>query len=279
MNIQKLTGKNCLVTGASSGLGLEVSKQLCKLGAHVILLCHNKNKGHEAIKKIQIETPGASTDLMICDLSSIKSVNEFLEAFKRKYSKLHLLFNNAAVIKKQFTKTEDNIETMFHVNYLAPFILSNSLTNELKNTSSSRIINIGFPDEKYHLDFEDLQSQKKYSSLDSFFKTKLCVSYFSLELKKRLTKTNVEVINTDPGPGSFKSNIVREFPFVGFFKNLFAKPVKKVAENIIYLAFSNEIDLSSNNIFSGRKKQDLTDYWSDENIRQKLWSITESLTH
>ena len=119
------TGKNCLITGANSGLGFAVSKKFASMGANTILVCRNEEKGKNALLEIKKETPNASVDLMICDLASMKSIQSFIGDIKGKYSKLDLLFNNAAVMKRKRTVTEDGFEMMFQVNYLAPFILMN----------------------------------------------------------------------------------------------------------------------------------------------------------
>ena len=66
-------GKDCLITGANSGLGFAVSRRFARGGAHTILLCRNKERGEEAVRTIERETPNASVDLMICDLASIES--------------------------------------------------------------------------------------------------------------------------------------------------------------------------------------------------------------
>ena len=120
------SGKNCLITGANSGLGFAVSKRFANMGANTIMLCRSKEQGENAVLEIRRETPNASVDLMICDLASMKSLQSFIEDFKAKYSQLDALFNNAAVMKRKRTVTEDGFEMMFQVNYLAPFILMNS---------------------------------------------------------------------------------------------------------------------------------------------------------
>jgi NAD(P)-dependent dehydrogenase (short-subunit alcohol dehydrogenase family) len=121
------SGKNCLITGANSGLGFAVSRKFARRGAHTILLCRDIARGEEAVQMILQETPNASVDLMICDLSSMDSMQSFITDFKAKYSRLDILLNNAAVMKRKRTVTEDGFEMMFQVNYLAPFMLMNSL--------------------------------------------------------------------------------------------------------------------------------------------------------
>ena len=72
-------------------------------------------------------------------------IHSFNEVFKGKYSKLDILYNNAAVMKQKRTVTEDGYEMMFQVNYLASFILMKSFLELLKNSSSPIIINNGRP--------------------------------------------------------------------------------------------------------------------------------------
>ncbi|UCE41743.1 MAG: SDR family NAD(P)-dependent oxidoreductase, partial [Candidatus Aminicenantes bacterium] len=110
-----LSGKICLITGANTGLGLAVSKKFTNMSANTIMLCRNKEKGENAIHEIKKETPNASVELMICDLSSMTSIQSFIEEFKGKYSKLDILYNNAAVMKQKRTITEDGFEMMFQV--------------------------------------------------------------------------------------------------------------------------------------------------------------------
>ncbi|MFC1989547.1 SDR family NAD(P)-dependent oxidoreductase [Chloroflexota bacterium] len=88
----EFSGKNCLITGANTGLRLAVSKRFADMGVNTILLCRNKEKGENAVLEIKKETPNASVELMICDLSSMKSIQSFIEDFKGKYSKLDILY-------------------------------------------------------------------------------------------------------------------------------------------------------------------------------------------
>ena len=194
--------------------------------------------------------------------------------FEENHSKLDILFNNAAVMKQKRNVTEDGFETMFQVNYLAPFMLATSLLDPLKSSSSAQIINIAVPSDKYRLDFEDLQFSRSYKAFSAFFKTKLCLLFSSLELSRRLEGTVIKVTIADPGP--FKSNLVREVPF-GWIKNLFSGTVDRAADNIIFLATSDEVRATSGKIFVKKQERPLTPYWSDTSISERLWSVTESL--
>lgn len=272
-----LSGKNCLITGANTGLGLAVSKKIVKMGANTIMLCRNKEKGENAVLEIRNEIPNASVELMICDFSSMKSIQNFIEEFKGKHQKLDLLFNNAAVMKKKRTVTEDGFEMMFQVNYLAPFILMNSFLELLENGSSPFIINICRPEHKVRLDMDDLQFSEKYSMWSSFFKTKLCLVFASLEFSRRHEDDGISVTMIDPGSRPFKSELVRDRPLVGWFKNLFSAPVDEAAEYVLYHITSDEAKNKNGKVFKGKQDWPLSEYWKETGISQRLWSDTESL--
>jgi NAD(P)-dependent dehydrogenase (short-subunit alcohol dehydrogenase family) len=268
------TGKNCLITGANSGLGFAVANRFAALGADTILVCRNKDKGEKAIIKIKSDLPNASVELMICDLSSIKSIKGFIKEFKDKYSKLDILYNNAAVMKQKRMVTEDGFEMMFHVNFLAPFILMNSLLDLLKNGSTPFIINNGRPADKLRLEMDDLQFIKNYSMYDCFFKTKLCLLFSTIELSRRPESDGITVTMIDPGP--FKSDLVRDVPIIGFLKNLFSAPVEKAAENILYHIASDNVEVINGKVFKEKEEKPLTEYWKDTSISREVWNYAES---
>ena len=270
-----LSGKNYLITGATSGLGLAVTKIIANMGVNTIMLSRTRDEGEKALLEVKKEISNASLDLMFCDLASMSSIQNFIKDFKGKYSSLDLLFNNAAVMKQKRTVTEDGFEMMFQVNYLAPFILMKSFLELLKNSSSHQIINNGRPADKYRLDFDDLQFSKNYHMYDSFFQTKLCLLFASLELSRRQKSDDIVVTMADPGP--FKSKLVRDVPLVGWVKNLFSAPVEKAAENIMFVITSQEANKNSGKVYKEKQEYPLTPIWQDTNVSERLWSITETM--
>jgi len=270
-----LSKKTCLITGANTSLGFAVAERCAAQGAVTILVCRNWEKGENAIHQIKRDIPNASAELMICDLSSLKSIQSFISDFKLKYSKLDILYNNAAVMKRKRTVTEDGFEMMFQVNYLAPYILMNSFLELLKKGSSPYIINNGRPADKLRLDMDDLQFAKSYHMYHSFFKTKLCLLFATLELSGRPESDGITVTMIDPGP--FKSELVRDVPLMGWVKNLFSAPVDKAAENILYHVTSDEAKDKNGKVFREKQEKPIIEYWKDTGIRERVWSVTESL--
>jgi NAD(P)-dependent dehydrogenase (short-subunit alcohol dehydrogenase family) len=109
----ELSGKTCLVTGASSGLA--AAKKFAAGGANVALLCRDVQKGENAREEIRIETPCASLELSYCDLASLASIENFIREFKETHVRLDILFNNAAVMKTRRTLSGDGLELMFQI--------------------------------------------------------------------------------------------------------------------------------------------------------------------
>ena len=79
----------------------------------------------------------------------------------------------------------------------------------------------------------------------------------------------------DPGP--FKSDLVRDVPLMGWFKNLISSSVDKAAENILYHITSDEAENINGKVFKEKKEWPLSEYWEDTNVSERLWSVTESL--
>jgi NAD(P)-dependent dehydrogenase (short-subunit alcohol dehydrogenase family) len=267
--------KACIVTGANTGLGFEVAERLAARGADTTLLCRSRRKGEEAVARIGATSPNASVELAVCDLSSLSSIRDFVERYRDRHQKLDLLYNNAAVMKSERTETGDGFEMMFQVNYLAPFILMNSLLDLLKRGTSPFVINNGRPSYKLRLDMEDLQFKKKYSMYQSFFLTKLCLLFATLELARRQENGGVTVTMIDPGP--FKSELVRDKRLMGWFKNIISAPVEKAAENILFHINPEEAEAKHGRVFKEREDHPLSDYWADREYGVRLWSITEEM--
>jgi NAD(P)-dependent dehydrogenase (short-subunit alcohol dehydrogenase family) len=123
--------------------------------------------------------------------------------------------------------------------------------------------------------WDDLQFEKRYTMYQSFFLTKLCLLFATLELARRPGSDGVTVTMIDPGP--FKSELVREKRLMGWFKNLLSSSVEKAAENILYHIDPEEAESKHGRVFKEREEHPLSDYWRDPANGERLWSITEDL--
>jgi NAD(P)-dependent dehydrogenase (short-subunit alcohol dehydrogenase family) len=203
------------------------------------------------------------------------STQRFITDFKARYSTLDILLNNAAVMKRKRTVTQDGFEMMFQVNYLAPFILMNAFVGLLENSSSHQIINIALPAEDLRLNFDDLQFEETYNMFNSFFQTKLYLLMSSLEMSRR--HENDELTITLAVPGSFKSNLARDYFGLGWLRNLFLASVDSAAENILFVVELVEGQQRSPRLFEKREEKHLAPYWQDTEVSDRLRSVTEAL--
>jgi NAD(P)-dependent dehydrogenase (short-subunit alcohol dehydrogenase family) len=269
-----LSKKRILITGASSGLGLATAKKFAELGAHIILLCRNDDKGRNVIKTIKQAVPDAKLSLYIVDLSSFDSVNNFVKQIKEKYQRLDILINNAAVMKQKRTLTKDGFETMFQVNFLSPVLLMTKLFPLLNQSNCGQIINITLPSSKLRLDFNDMQFEKNYKSFDAFFLTKLALLLYSLKISRLASFDKIKITSAVPNTKPFKSDLGREAPFfVKIVKNLISIPVDNVIENMVYIVEHGINNRETGKIFEGKKIINPTDYWKNEEIQKKVYTL------
>jgi len=162
-----------MITGANSGIGKATAIGLAKLGAHLVLVCRSKEKAEEAIKEIKEKSGKESVDLFLADIASQKEIHNLVEEFKNKYEKLDVLINNAGVNLHKRTLTEDGIEITFAVNYLAQFMLSNLLFDNIKKGDPARIVNVASSVQSKSIDFENLNGEKNYGQLKAYALSKL----------------------------------------------------------------------------------------------------------
>lgn len=272
-----MNGKVCMITGASSGIGKTTAKGLAKLGATVVLVCRNKEKGNKTLEEIKSETGNDKISLLLADLSSQKSIRDLVDSFKTKYDKLDVLINNAGVIHNKRTVTEDGIETTFAVNHLAYFLLTNLLLDKLKAGSSSRIIIVASGLERQgKINFDDLQRENGYSGFGAYNQSKLANVLFTYELARRLKGTGITVNCLHPG--FVKTNLIRERRLVTFLIQPLQMTPEKGAETSIYLASSPEVEGVSGKYFVSKKETKSSKESYDESISKRLWEVSAELT-
>ena len=216
--VPELEGKIAIVTGSSSGIGFETTRVLADNGAEVIIAVRNKEKGDIAVQKIATQNSKANIKVMLLDLADLKSVKQFANNFKQKYSTLDLLINNAGVMMPPYGKTKDGFELQFGTNHLGHFALTGQLIEVLKNTSNSRIINVSSGAHNWgNIDFNDLSWQnRKYKASRAYGDSKLANLYFTYELKYRLKNNNSNLIVTAAHPGWTATELQRHSGVLAF---------------------------------------------------------------
>jgi len=195
-----IKGKTCLITGANAGIGKETATQIAALGAKVIMVCRNKEKGEKAKQEIIQATENKNVELLLCDLASLNDVKRFSEEFLTNHSNLHVLINNAGVFSMKRTITNDGYESTFAVNYLAHFYLTGLLLPLLKKSSPSRIINLSSDIHKfYKIKLKDPMLEKRYSGQQAYSNSKAAMILFTYKLVRKLGESEVTINAVNPG--------------------------------------------------------------------------------
>ena len=144
-----MTGKVCIVTGASAGIGKQTALGLARLGAAVVMLCRDRDRGEAARREIKQKSGNDTIELMICELGSQNSIRQFASEFKQRHDRLDVIINNAGVLLRERSLTQDGIETTFAINHLGYFLLTNLLLDLLKQSAPSRIVHVASAAHKY----------------------------------------------------------------------------------------------------------------------------------
>lgn len=273
--------KICMVTGATSGIGLVTAQVLAQQGATVIMVGRNPEKGTAIVARIQQETGNPAVEFILADLSVQAQVRRMVQEFRRRYSCLDVLINNAGGFFMKRQLSADGIELTFALNHLSVFLLTNLLLDTLKASVPARIVNVSSDAHKRaQINFKDLELERKYNGMKAYGQSKLAVVLFTYELERQLEGTQVTVNALHPGfvatnIGQNNGRLVKLFaPLI----RLMALSPKEGAETSIYLASSPDVAGVTGKYFGKKKAARSSPASYDETAAQRLWEISAEMT-
>ncbi|HZG78764.1 MAG TPA: oxidoreductase [Paenibacillus sp.] len=204
-------GKTVVVTGASSGIGLEAAKVLASKGADVVLAVRNAAKGEAAVRRIREAAPGANLQLLPLDLADLGSVRAFAAAYREaRGERLDLLINNAGVMIPPYGKTKDGFELQFGSNHLGHFALTGLLLPSLLAAGNgARVVTLtSIAARSGRIDFDNLDGSRGYGAMKFYSQSKLANLLFALELQRRLSAAGASAISVACHPGISTTNLM-----------------------------------------------------------------------
>jgi len=277
-----MESKVVLITGGTSGIGRAAATALAAMGAEVVVTGRSRERGELAVEEIRDTSGNARVSLMLADLAVQAEVRGLAEEFRERYDRLDVLVNNAGIIQSKRTETPDGIELTLAVNHLAPFLLTNLLLDLLKKSAPSRIITVSSEARRgAKIDFEDLQSERRYRPFKVYGMTKLANILFTYELAERLEGTGVVANSLHPGGVNTNfGNNNRSFGTLIFraFKPFMRTP-EQGADTVVYLAVSPEAGKMTGRHLTDRKVVFSFDDPHDEVVQKRLWEVSEALTN
>jgi len=280
MSSVNMNGKICLITGGNSGIGKATALGLAKMGATVVIVSRNKEKGETAMTDIIAKSGNKNVELIQADMSSQDSIHKLAEEFRARHEKLHLLINNAGVYLTKRSESEDGLESTFAINHLGPFLLTSLLVDILKASAPSRIVNVTSDAHKgAKIDFDDLQGEKRFSGWQAYGQSKLAMILFTHELAKKLEGTGVTVNSAHPGVArtNFAKNngglVMLGFRFLGIF---FISP-ESSAKRILYVATSPDLEGVTGKYFTKMHETRSSPESYDDDSARRLWLVSGQL--
>lgn len=276
-----LSGKVALVTGANVGIGKETAVALARAGARTLIACRDATKGAAAVDEIKRRSGNEQVELVSADFASFARTRAFGDEVRARVDRLHVLVNNAGLMLTSRALTEDGHETMFQTNHLGYFLTTHLLLPLLRAAGSARVVNVASAAHRgQRLELDDLDSERSFSPLGTYGRSKLCNVYFTYELAERLRGEPVTVnclhpgvVGTDFGQkerGIFRALVRLAHPFM--------MTPEAGAATQIHLATSPEVEGVAGQYFDKKRAVKSSRASYDVEVRRALWRESERLT-
>jgi len=276
-----MKGKTCVITGATDGIGLEAATRLGALGAGLVLVGRNREKGARALQRLRARVPGVSAELLYADLSRRDEILRLAPELLRAAPRIDVLLNNAGAFFARRDVTEEGLERTFALNHMGYFLLAHLLRERIIASAPARIVNVA-SGAHYNaiLDFDDLQCAERYSGWLAYQRSKLCNILFTRELARRLGGTGVTANCLHPGfvATSFGDNNRGFFRWgLGLAKRFTAISAERGAATPVYLASSAEVETISGRYFCECHEQAPSAAAQDDAAAARLWRESAKL--
>ncbi len=276
-----MKGSVCMVTGATSGIGKVTALRLAQQGTTVVVVGRSMEKSEATVRQIEQQTGNSSVEFMLADSSSQQDIRQLAEGFKRRYQRLDVLVNNAGAIMFSRQESVDGIEMTLALNHLSYFLLTDLLLEPLKSGAPSRIINVSSSaHSKAKMDFDDLQSLKRYRGFRAYARSKLANLLFTYELAKRLEGTGITVNALHPGlvATNLMANNGRIGRLLRVLLSLKGISEEEGAQTSIFLATSPEVEGNTGQYFVNQMAVQSSPASYDKSAAGRLWQASAELT-
>lgn len=285
-----LKGKNFIVTGANSGIGLETCRVLAKNGAKVIMGCRTESKAMIARDKIKSEIADADVSYLLLDLSSLASVSKFSQEFAQLDLALHGLICNAGVMALPYSETFDGFEMQFGTNHLGHFLLCKLLLPQLKQGAPSRVVVVSsVAHQASGVNFDDISGKGTWydsglaGKWKAYGQSKTANLLFALEFDRRMRMEGVPIFCNALHPGFIETNLASnltsgEQTFINLSAKVAAKTIPQGAATSVYVATSPDLEGIGGKYFSNCNFDTPSEHAANPVAAKKLWELSEELT-
>lgn len=196
--------KTVIITGATSGIGLETALKLTLKGYFVIGVGHSKENCDKAMQQLLQRNPKAKTVFFSGELMQqreLTRVADELEKYVSEHCKgeIYALINNVGGVRSWYQTTEEGYEQQFALNHLASFMLTYRLLPYIEK-ALGRVIMTGSNSHKgIKMHWDDVMLKEGYNALTAYKQSKLCNILFAKALNDRYSRNGISAYTVDPG--------------------------------------------------------------------------------
>lgn len=275
-----MTGRTCVITGPTAGIGRATALALAERGARLGLVARNSDKLEALAEELRARTR-ADVVPFVADLSVQKDVRRVGAEILERLDSLHVLINNAGLFETALRETADGLEATFAVNHLAYFLLTEILRPRLVESAPARIVVVASDAHRFaDLDLDDLEFRSRpYKMMRVYGTSKLLNILWTYALARRLEGSGVTVNCLHPGgvnTGLGDQN-GRALAALGKLVKVFMRSPERGAETSIYLATSSEVEHTSGRYFADSRERKSSPISHDLDAQEQLWAISERL--
>jgi NAD(P)-dependent dehydrogenase (short-subunit alcohol dehydrogenase family) len=285
-----LNGKVAVVTGASTGLGLETARALASVGAQVVLAGRDAARVAAAAATIRERVPDAQLEQGALDLTSLASVRAFADWYAGGHDRLHLLINNAGVMYTPFEHTAEGFEMQFGTNHVGHFLLTCLLVPQLLADPPSRVVNLSSGGHMgSDIVWDDVNFERRdYDKFAAYGQSKTANILFSVELDRRLGDRGVHAYAVHPGMIATElGRYMTRDDFQALMDRAKASPsggmpayktVEQGAATSVWAATAPELDAQGGTYLADAEVSDQHAPWArDPGSARRLWSLSEQM--
>ncbi len=273
-----MSGRVCVVTGSSAGIGTETALGLARAGATVVMVGRNPETSRAAADRVRRETGRDDVTLLLGDFASMVDVRRIAAEILAAHPQVRVLVNNAGTATRERRVTAEGMEETFAVNHAAPFLLTHLLRDALVSAAPARVVTVSsLAHRGGRLALTDLTYEQGWSSFQAYADSKLANVLFTRELAKRWAGTGVTSYAVHPGAvrtGLFRENrlLGAIYPFVPFMKS-----PRQGARTTLWCATAPELALASGGYYAGRRRGSVAVQGQDDTAAELLWDATARL--
>jgi NAD(P)-dependent dehydrogenase (short-subunit alcohol dehydrogenase family) len=274
-----LSGKTCLVTGASAGIGRAAARALAGLGARVVMAVRDPEKGARARREILEAFPAAEAEVLRVDLARQDSIRAFARDVLARHPRIDVLVNNAGTWSERRRKSPDGVELTWATNVLGRFLLTDLLLPAVRAAGRARVVNVASR-LAGGLDLSDVQLEhRRYTGQAAYAQSKQADRMLTWALARRLAGSGVTANAMTPGfvaTGIFAQGGGPLRFALWLYSRVAAKKPAEGADTLVWLAASPEVEGRTGLFWADRQEQHCP--FRDEAAEEDLWRVCERMT-